>query len=232
MKMPEPTEFHRKLEALIGDWAGDETMHPTPWDPDGGPAKGRYEVRGDLGGLGVVQDYVQERGGEVSYVGRGALGYDAAKGCYLWHWSDSMGGVPAEATRGDWSGDRLVFVHAGDMGHQRYTYTFHDDGSLGFSIESSQDGAQWMPFMTGRYERVDRKKKGKAKAKAGAKAKAKTKTKSKDKAKDKDAQRGKRKDEKRAADTERAARHARKKAEKQARKQAKKAEKKTGKRGS
>jgi hypothetical protein len=151
MQMPKPTKFHKKLEALIGDWSGDETMHPTPWDPEGGPAKGKYKVRGDLGGYGIVQEYVQKRGGKVTYQGHGVMGYDPQSQSYVWHWSDSMGGVPTEVTRGQWTGNKLVFQHASPMGHQRYTYTFNRDKSIGFSIESSQDGSQWAPFMTGKY---------------------------------------------------------------------------------
>lgn len=30
MAMPKPTKFHKKLEALVGDWSGEETMHPMP----------------------------------------------------------------------------------------------------------------------------------------------------------------------------------------------------------
>jgi len=158
MQMSTPSKFHKKLEVLIGDWSTDETMFPMPWDPTGGPAKGRYKVRAAPGGFGIVQEYEQKRGGKVSYVGHGIMGYDAQEKCYLWHWSDSMGGVPGAVTRGTWTGNKLVFQHAGPMGHSRYTYTFHKDGTVGFSIDSSQDGAQWAPFMTSRSTKKPAKK--------------------------------------------------------------------------
>lgn len=151
MQMPRPTKEHERLAALAGKWTGEETIHPTPWDPAGGLAEGSTTARVDLDGFGVVQEYVQKRDGVVSYRGHGVLGYDPEEKCYLWHWSDSMGGVPAHVTRGHWRGSELSFQHAGPMGHSRYTYTFHDDGTLGFSIESSQDGRKWSPFITARY---------------------------------------------------------------------------------
>ncbi len=158
MEMQKPSKFHSKLEVLIGDWSGDETMHPMPWDPTGGSAKGRYKTRAAPGGFGIVEDYEQKRGGKVSYTGHGVMGYDAAEKSYIWHWSDSMGGVPTTVTRGQWTGNKLVFQHAGPMGHSRYTHTFHKDGTVGFAIDSSQDGVQWMPFMEGRYTKKAAKK--------------------------------------------------------------------------
>jgi len=151
MQMPKPGKFHEKLNALAGDWTGDETIHPTPWDPAGGTAKGTTKSRMDLDGFALIQDYVQKRGGKVSYRGHGVIGYDAQEKCYLWHWSDSMGGVPGQVTRGEWKGNKLSFQHASPQGHSRYVYTFNRDGTLGFTIENSQDGTQWAPFLTARY---------------------------------------------------------------------------------
>ena len=158
MQMPAPSKFHKKLEVLIGDWTSEETMFPMPWDPEGGKAKGRYKVRSAPGGFGIVQEYEQKRGGKVSYTGHGVMGYDEQEKCYLWHWSDSMGGVPNTVTRGTWTDNKLVFQHSGQHGHSRYTYTFRRAGSVDFSIDCSQDGQQWQPFMTGRYARKAAKK--------------------------------------------------------------------------
>ena len=155
MQMQKPTKFHAKLEAFTGKWTGEETMHPTPWEPSGGQAKGDMKVRSDLEGQGIIQDYVQKRGGKVSYRGHGIMGYDPQEKCYVWHWSDSMSGVPCTATRGEWRGNKLVFQNASPDGHQRYTYTFHKDGTLGFSIESSGDGSEWQTFLTARYQKKD-----------------------------------------------------------------------------
>jgi hypothetical protein len=153
MQMPKPSKFHKKLASMIGTWSGDETMHPSPWEPAGGKAKGTYKVREALDGFGIVQDYAQKRGGKVSYVGHGVLGYDEKEGRYLWHWSDSMGGVPNQVTRGTWDGNTIVFENACEHGHSRYTYVLRKKDLLDFSIEMSQDGQQWTLFMSGRYTR-------------------------------------------------------------------------------
>lgn len=159
MQMPKPTKLHKKLiTALVGTWTGDETMHPTPWDQKGGKAKGIYKVKAALGGFGVVQEYAQKRGGKPSYEGHGVLGYDAQANCYLWHWSDSMGGVPNQVIKGTWEGDTMTFQAACEHGHSRYTYKFVKKNVLDFAIEMSQDGQQWAPFMNGRYLRKVAKK--------------------------------------------------------------------------
>lgn len=151
MKMPKPSKFHKKLEALLGDWSGDEVMHPSAWDPVGGKAKGRYRTRPIAGGFGVAQDYEQKSGGKVTFTGHGVLGYDTEEKCYLWHWSDSMSGVPCAATKGQFEGNRLVWSNQGPMGHSRYTHTFLRGGKIGFTIETSSDGASWTLVMEGLY---------------------------------------------------------------------------------
>lgn len=155
MQMPKPTKHHEKLANLAGTWTGDETIHPTPWDPAGGPSKGTSKYRMDIDGFALVQDYVQKRGGKVSYRGHGIVGYSAEEKKYLWHWSDTKGGVAPGVTRGEWKGNKLVFEHASPTCHSRYTYTLHKDGTLGFSIENSQDGTTWAPYITARYTNKD-----------------------------------------------------------------------------
>ena len=157
-KMPKPSKFHKKLETLIGDWSGDEIMHPSPWDPKGGKSKGRYKNYAIAGGFGVAQEYEQKAGGKVQFSGHGVFGYDSHENCYLWHWSDSMGGVPATATKGQWTGNKIVWENQSPMGHARYTHTFLRGGKVAFSIEISQDGENWSPMMEGIYT----KKAGKA----------------------------------------------------------------------
>ena len=76
MEMPKPTKHHEKLAAMVGDWTGEETMHPSPWDPKGGTATSRTSTRLELDGFFLVTDYVQERGGRVSYRGHGVVGWD------------------------------------------------------------------------------------------------------------------------------------------------------------
>jgi hypothetical protein len=153
MQMPKPTKFHKKLEALVGDWSGDEVMHPMPHAPEGGKAKGKTKVRWMLDGLAIVQEYEQRSGGKVTFRGHGVIGYDTNENCYVWHWSDTMGGVPCTATKGQWDGKVLRFQHQGPMGHARYSYTFGRGGRYAFAIDVSQDGQQWAPMMSADYAR-------------------------------------------------------------------------------
>jgi hypothetical protein len=152
--MPKPTESHKKLEKLAGTWSGDEKMNPSPFGP-GGTARGRYNCRVDIDGFFVLQDYVQEQDGRVSYRGHGIFGYDSERKEFTWYWVDSMGMVPPSPSRGQWSGDTLQFEHE-PMGERRgrYTFKFPDDRTFTFTIENSQDGGKtWQLFMDSRYRK-------------------------------------------------------------------------------
>ncbi len=94
MEMPKPTEAHRRLERLVGAWTGQERLHPSPWDPSGGPAVGHVENRAALDGFAVIHDYEQERNGTVTYRGHGIYTWDSTRRQYMMHWWDSMGFPP------------------------------------------------------------------------------------------------------------------------------------------
>ncbi len=153
MEMPKVLEEHRKLKALAGAWTGKEKMHPSPWDPQGGPATGRIEGRMDLDGFFLITEYVQERNGQVSYRGHGVFGWDPYEKCYTMHWFDSIGTPVPSPARGTWKGDTLSFEQKSPMGLHRYTYELKGDGRYAFRIDHSQDGKQWVPFMEGTYTR-------------------------------------------------------------------------------
>ena len=154
MEMPRPTEQHRKLQALVGDWVGEETLHPTPGSPHGGNATTRIRSRIDLDGFFLVTDHEQKRGGQVTYRGHGVLGWDHRQQRYTMHWFDIMGGDPGAPALGTWDGNKLCFQHQHHMGHSRYTYGFEHDGKYTLKIEFSQDGRDWMPFLDGNYTRT------------------------------------------------------------------------------
>ncbi len=153
MEMPKPQEEHRKLQALAGNWVGEETIYPSPWDPKGGTATARVQSRLDLDGFFLITDYVEERGGRASYRGHGVFGWDPEEKCYTMHWFDSTGGVAPAPARGRWEGNRLSFEQRTPMGHSRYTYDLDGEGRYALRIENSQDGKQWTPFMEARYTR-------------------------------------------------------------------------------
>ena len=158
MDMPKPGDAHKKLEVLIGDWSGRETLHPSPWDPAGGTASATVTNRWIADGFAVVQDYQQRRGGKVTFSGHGVFWFDPAKQEYVMHWWDSMGGTGGEY-RGQFTGGLLMLGAPMPQGGQsRTTWNITGPGSHTFLMEVSQDGENWMPAMEGRYGRRAAKK--------------------------------------------------------------------------
>ena len=136
MAMPEPSEGHRRLGQLVGEWEGEETMHPSEWDPNGGSAVGRNRNRLDLGGFAVVSDYSQERDGQVTFTGHGVYTFSAESGQYLLHWFDCLG-TPPEVFVGGFEGDILTLAHGGPGRHARMTSDCSADGLMRAKMEMS-----------------------------------------------------------------------------------------------
>ena len=153
MDMPKPTTAHQKLSKLVGRWSGPEKMPPGPWAPEGGTALGRVENREGLDGFVVIQDYAQERDGEVVFRGHGVFGWNAGAGHYTLHWFDSMG-TGANEYRGDFTGEVLSLTSDSPMGKSRAVFDLGAPGRYTFKMEVSQDGRAWTTFMEGAYVRV------------------------------------------------------------------------------
>jgi hypothetical protein len=153
-----PSDEHRRLHRLAGEWAGEEMIYAS--GPDrGGRASSRASVQVILDGYFVVSDYIEEREGAPAYRGHGVYGWDPAARTYTMHWFDSMGSVPLQAARGQWGlkndvEQELVFEHRTHEGYARYTYRFTSDDVYIFRIESSRDAKDWRPFMEGKYRRA------------------------------------------------------------------------------
>lgn len=151
--MPTPTDHHRKLHRLVGDWVGRETLHPSPWSPESRTATGRFAMRLAIDGMFLLNDYEEERDGQIVFRGHGVYGWDPRRERFTMHWFDSMGGSPNETT-GTWIDDQLVFSNRGEQGHARYVYTLRDADHLTFAIETSRDGQHWLPMMDGEFTRA------------------------------------------------------------------------------
>ena len=148
MEMPQPGEAHAQLQRLVGNWTGDETMNPSPWDPEGGPATATVNNVTGPGGFTVVQDYQQKRGGQVSLEGHAVFSV-APSGEFQMHWWDSVG-TPGQIFSGTFEGDDLIITNVGEQGHSRAHFTLGDN-SYQFKMEVSEDGASWYTFMEGSY---------------------------------------------------------------------------------
>lgn len=153
MDMPRPGDPHKRLEALVGEWSGPETVHPAPWDPTGGEAIGEVVNSWILDGFAVMQQYAQIRNGTRNFSGHGVFWYDPAADEYGMTWWDSLGGS-ASHFRGSFDGDRLVLVS--DMpqgGFCRSVFDIGTPGRYSFLMEVSPDGEHWAPAMEGTYEK-------------------------------------------------------------------------------
>lgn len=153
MEMPKPTTGHTKLEKLAGHWEGEETMHPSQWDPKGGTALGRNKNRLALNGFALINDYEQERDGRITFAGHGVMSFEPKSELYILHWFDCMGSPP-EVFSGRFDGDRLTVAHGGPGMHARLTYDLTDPEQMMSRMEMSRDGTKWNTLFEGRYKRT------------------------------------------------------------------------------
>jgi hypothetical protein len=152
MDMPKLTAQHKKLAKFVGNWKGDESIHPMPWDPKGGPATGVSKCKLVGGDFHLLMEYQQKRGKTVTHIGHGVIGYHPEKKQYSMNWFDNMGSG-AEPAYGTWNGAKLVFQAAGPMGHSRYTFSITKPDSYRFMMEMSEDGTNWALVMAGHYKK-------------------------------------------------------------------------------
>jgi hypothetical protein len=152
MEMPKPTAHHQKLSAFAGTWIGEEKVHPSPFDPEGGPANGTMTARIELDGFFVLLDYLQKRNDKVSYRGHGVFGYDTARERYTMYWFDTIGIDPGGPALGRLENDTFTFEMSSPMGFHRYSFRFTDEVHQ-MRIENSRDGNSWTIFLEGTYHR-------------------------------------------------------------------------------
>jgi len=154
--IPRPGPEHARLALLAGDWIGEETIVPTPFDGISGNAIGHVHARMALDGFYLVTDYSQERHGGVPFQGHGVWSWDAGRRAYAMHWFDSTGVDHGAPFRGTWDGNRLVLVHdAPGLRQSRHAYVV-GDGEYELRMEVSVDGARWTTFLIGHYRRAPR----------------------------------------------------------------------------
>ncbi|MEP7028320.1 MAG: DUF1579 family protein [Candidatus Eisenbacteria bacterium] len=153
METPRPGTEHEKLQVMVGQWTGEELIHPSPMDPVGGAANARVNNRLALSGFIVVQDYEQERAGVVNFRGHAVISYDAARKTHVMDWWDSFG-MGRAAFEGGFEGSKLVLTARSPMGVSRATYDFPGDDQYSFVLEVSIDGKTWAPFLEGKYTRL------------------------------------------------------------------------------
>ena len=153
MEMPKPSPGHVLLEKLVGSWAGEETIHPSEWDPVGGVAIGRNRQQMSLGGFALITDYEQERDGAITFTGHGVYTYDPKEDRYSLHWFDCMGSPP-EVFVGRFEGDVLTLSHGGPGMHARMTYDLSAPETMKAMMEMSPDGEDWKVLFEATYKQT------------------------------------------------------------------------------
>ncbi|HUN65296.1 MAG TPA: DUF1579 family protein [Bacteroidota bacterium] len=148
--MPRPTEHHLRLQRIIGDWTGEETIYPSPWDPAGGKACARIVNRGSLDGFAVIQDYEQERNGNINFRGHAIFTWNTHEQCYVMYWFDSMG-LPPLVLKGTFIDHILTLSNENPGGMSQAMFDFSKDNEYRYRMDVSQDGARWHTFMEGIY---------------------------------------------------------------------------------
>ncbi len=151
--MPKPSAGHVLFEKLAGDWEGEETMFPSPWDPAGGKAHGRRTMRVGLSGFALISDYDQERDGAVTFQGHGVFTFNPKDELYTLSWFDCMGSPP-ETFKGRFDGHLLEVAHGGPGMHARISYELRGPDEISSAMEISPDGAKWNRLFDGSYRRV------------------------------------------------------------------------------
>ena len=155
MDMPRPSDEHLRLHALGGDWEGEEILHALPpFQAAEGRAVGRFRSRVAAGGFFLVVDYTQSKDDAVVFEGHGVYGFDPTTGGYSMWWYDSMGSSPIACVPGRYADGTWTYETESALGHVRYVYQLRGPGEFTLSIDTTQDGKTWTPFLEGRYRRV------------------------------------------------------------------------------
>ncbi|QLF69768.1 DUF1579 domain-containing protein [Peteryoungia desertarenae] len=89
MEFPKPTEHHRVLDRLVGDWLYLTSSGMEGYDPDD-PQKRWIEKVRSIGGLWVVAEMEGGLGEGMRGTMIMTLGYDPREGCYVGSWIGSM----------------------------------------------------------------------------------------------------------------------------------------------
>jgi hypothetical protein len=151
MDMPKPGPAQERLKAFVGEWRGQEKMHPTPWMPEGGMRDAKISNRLALDGFAVVQDYMQLDNGKPAFQGHAVIMANQKGDAYQMHWFDSFSPSLFE---GSFDGKKAVFTHKSPMGFNRASFDFSKPGAYIFKMEMSQDGKTWSPMMDGEYQKA------------------------------------------------------------------------------
>ncbi|CDX25768.1 conserved hypothetical protein [Mesorhizobium sp. ORS 3324] len=145
---------HRRLQALVGAWRGEEEVSATQWT-GAGTATAEVVAEAEFGGLFVVQRYRQSRDGKVSFAAHNVFGFDQPGGVFTMHQFDSMGFVPASPATGTRDGNSLSLLRSSPRGAARVTYDFDGADAYHMQLQFKPAGSDaWQDMVSGLYRRV------------------------------------------------------------------------------
>lgn len=137
---------HRQFDFWIGEW--------TVENPDG-EVIGHNTIEAVMGGC-VLHETWTGKGGNI---GQSLNGYHAGRGQWHQAWMDNRGLV-LELDGGLEDGSMVLSgerrTRAGDIMHERITWTPEDNGSVTQLWERSGDGKKWEVVFVGVYRKADR----------------------------------------------------------------------------
>ena len=151
MEVPSPGPELETLKRMVGAWEGQETLHPSPWDPKGGEAIGHIDARLALDGFAIVSDYAQEKEGRITFRGHGIYTWDARRKSFVMTWFDSMSAGSPGIAHGVMNGTTLTFQNQSEFGHGRYIYDFDTSNSVQVPHRVVHGREVWTMFMDARY---------------------------------------------------------------------------------
>lgn len=141
------------LSRGAGEWAGEESMPPAPWAPDGMESTGRISAKPILGGRGLASEYVQELDGQIQMMRHTVFRWDESRNLFIMHFVTAAGGE-ATVLEGRRDGDRVIFEGTGPMGPMRQTFRYGGDVLEVSSEASSPESGEWAVVFQGQYRPV------------------------------------------------------------------------------
>lgn len=161
MEFPKPTEHHRVLDRLVGDWLYVTSTGHEAYDPED-PLKRWTEKVRSVGGLWVIAEGEGGMGEGVSATMIMTLGYDPRLGHYVGSWIGSM--MDKFWVYKGWledDGQTLVLEAAGPSMEDpertelyRDVIHFIDDDTRTFSGSVRQPDGSFKTFMTSESKRI------------------------------------------------------------------------------
>jgi hypothetical protein len=149
-----PLHDHRRLEAFIGSWAGEEHVAASAWTVEG-MARGEVLSECLFGGLFIEQHYRQTCDGLVSFEARNIIGFDAADRAYKLYQFDTVGFTPPSPASGQWENDALIFERSSPRGVQRTVYHFANTDCYRMDVSfQPAGGTDWQEVVSGVYRRL------------------------------------------------------------------------------